>query len=563
MKKTGVLVFILLFMLIGCEPSMTPSDDNNNDQEIIDEKDDQEDDDSDDQEEIKNDVEIIFQTNGGSTVNSLSVEEGDSVVLPNDPTRDGYLFDGWYIDNDFTSSFDEGTTVSSNITLYAKWIIEEDPVFDVIFETNGGSVIARKTVEEGDSVVLPNNPTRDGYLFEGWYINSSLSTPFDATNAITSEVTLYAKWIAYEDAVYHVTFADTGDVYIEPIVQLKGQSIGEVEMPIKRGYLFEGWYLDETYQRLFDAQQVHTEDVTLYAKWVDDPSTVKVTFETNGGSLIDPLYVEVNSNVPLPYSTLKDGHVFLKWTYDPEFNQTTFTNFIATEDVTLYAKWYEQPSVVYIFFDSNGGSVVYPYQKRPGQQISTPYPPSKPGYDFVGWFEDEEFTRRYYFNAMGNNDITLYAKWQKVALQEDEIVGDIEDVLTGWDFVCIDHVCELEISTGFRYVFDFNSNTFSHIKHTVEENESGYRYYDSVISIDQHWNVEYSYEVEEDFGMYFETTLKLSGNYLNEEYTVDLFNSSIQSEEARKEAALETIEYFAAFVKRVLEAANLDLIDLE
>jgi len=495
MKKIWIILFVILFMLTGCETSEAPTDDTKTDD--------------------------------------------NSDVIVDDQTTDDQTTDDQ--------------------------VDDETPIYIMItFQTNGGSLVETVTIEEGDVFVLPNDPEKTGHIFDGWYTDSTFNTLFDESTNISSDTVLYAKWIPYEDTVYKVNFLNVGDRYIEPIVQLKGVSIGDTETPSKQGYLFDGWYLDETYQQLYDFSTTNTEDVTLYAKWIDDPSMAKVTFETNGGSAIEPMYVTVNSKVTIPYSTLREGHIFLKWTYDPEFTQQAFSNFVITEDVTLYAEWYENENVVYIFFDSNGGSIIYPYQKRPGQSISTPSPPPvKPGFDFIGWFEDENFTRRYYFNAMGSSDVTLYAKWQEVVGQEAVILDNVEEVLTGWDFVCVDHICELEISSGFLYVFDFNVNEFSYIKQIIEENEEGYRHYDSVITFDTDWNVEYSYLVEEDFGYYFETTMLLSGNYLNDEYIVDEFHSSIQSEESRKEAAIQTIEYFADFIESVLEATNLDLIDLQ
>ncbi len=65
---------------------------------------------------------ITFDTQGGNSVEDVVVKEGQPVVLPNNPIKEGYVFAGWYLDEDFLTLFDvETISVTSDITLYAKW----------------------------------------------------------------------------------------------------------------------------------------------------------------------------------------------------------------------------------------------------------------------------------------------------------------------------------------------------------------------------------------------------------------------------------------------------------
>ena len=66
---------------------------------------------------------VTFDSNGGSAVASQTVEKGDLAKQPDDPTRDGYTFEGWYTDLSFITAYDFSVTVNSNIILYAKWLI--------------------------------------------------------------------------------------------------------------------------------------------------------------------------------------------------------------------------------------------------------------------------------------------------------------------------------------------------------------------------------------------------------------------------------------------------------
>ena len=68
-----------------------------------------------------NEYTVTFESNGGSSVESQTVKYSEKVAKPEDPTREGYTFDGWYSDSSLTKLWDFDTVITGNITLYAKW----------------------------------------------------------------------------------------------------------------------------------------------------------------------------------------------------------------------------------------------------------------------------------------------------------------------------------------------------------------------------------------------------------------------------------------------------------
>ncbi|MCL1872810.1 MAG: S-layer homology domain-containing protein [Clostridiales bacterium] len=66
--------------------------------------------------------------------------------------------------------------------------------YTVKFESNGGSAIADIKVNSGNKASKPSNPSRSGYTFRGWFIDSGLSNEYDFNKAVTGNITLYAKW---------------------------------------------------------------------------------------------------------------------------------------------------------------------------------------------------------------------------------------------------------------------------------------------------------------------------------------------------------------------------------
>lgn len=66
--------------------------------------------------------------------------------------------------------------------------------FTITFDTQGGSEVKPITIAEGATITLPSNPTKEGYIFDGWYLSDEFIEKFNATQTISSDITVYAKW---------------------------------------------------------------------------------------------------------------------------------------------------------------------------------------------------------------------------------------------------------------------------------------------------------------------------------------------------------------------------------
>jgi len=140
---------------------------------------------------------VTFNTQGGSYIDALKVVEGQKVTKPQDPTKENFIFSGWYKEAACTTIWDfEKETVMSDVTLYAKWIGSDQKTYTVTFETNGGSEIKPVVVVEGETVSRPTDPSKGEYVFGNWYTDSDLSALYDFTAPVTRDMTLYAKWTA-------------------------------------------------------------------------------------------------------------------------------------------------------------------------------------------------------------------------------------------------------------------------------------------------------------------------------------------------------------------------------
>ncbi len=133
---------------------------------------------------------VIFDSNGGSNINSQTLTEGAVVTKPTNPTKTGYTFKGWLLNG---TTYDFTTPVTGNITLVASWEAEQvtPTTYTVTFDSNGGSNITSQTIEEGQVATKPADPIKTGYVFKGWLLNNAA---YDFAIPVTGNITLVASW---------------------------------------------------------------------------------------------------------------------------------------------------------------------------------------------------------------------------------------------------------------------------------------------------------------------------------------------------------------------------------
>ena len=212
---------------------------------------------------------VTFQTNGAGEIPAISNLLSDSkVTKPEDPSREGYTFNGWYQDEDCTDEWDfETDTVYGNITLYAGWT---KIVYTVTFQSNGGSEVApASNIISGSKLTKPTDPTKNGYTFTGWYKDDDCTDEWDFdTDTVTGTRTLYAGW---DEILYTVTYQSNGGSAVASVSNLSsGSKLTKPADPSRSGYTFAGWYQDAacTDEWDFDTDTV-SGNMTLYAGWTE------------------------------------------------------------------------------------------------------------------------------------------------------------------------------------------------------------------------------------------------------------------------------------------------------
>lgn len=212
---------------------------------------------------------VSFESNGGSLVEKKIIDQGTKMDKPNDPIRDGYVFDGWYKDKDFNEKFDfEKNSFLNNTTLYAKWL----KIYTITAKTSlDGKESERGIVEglgeinkEGDVVTL-KAIVDNGYYFECWKEDEKvLST--DLTYKFTINKDRNIKAIVHRLIKYEVKFETDGGTNIpSQNVWNNNPYVAKPAEPGKNGCEFLGWYVDN---KIFDFKNTKiNQSMIIYAKW--------------------------------------------------------------------------------------------------------------------------------------------------------------------------------------------------------------------------------------------------------------------------------------------------------
>lgn len=138
---------------------------------------------------------LTWDANGGNG-GTTTTQERDSIVVPpsTTPTREGYDFTGWYLDQDCTTPLVSGTVVKQSATYYAGWTPKE---YTITWDTNytNGSVTTIQQKYDDELNILPD-PIRTGYEFGGWYTEpNGGGTRAEAYGTVKGNETFYANWV--------------------------------------------------------------------------------------------------------------------------------------------------------------------------------------------------------------------------------------------------------------------------------------------------------------------------------------------------------------------------------
>ena len=416
-------------------------------------------------------VSITFDVTGGSSVNDINeIDLKETIILPISE-KDNFKFIGWYLeDKEMTSEliveyftvnkdlitinltakwekekynvkfYDNGILLKEEVVKYnesatapkiiektgfnfIKWDLDfsnvkedlnvtaiwENKIFNIKYSDYDGTILKEIKAEYNQDLnnIIAPLVNRNGYKFLGW----SQKLP---ANMPSEDIVLIAN---YSVNKYNIFFIENGGSEVTDINQEFGTEVNKPTDPIKEGYKFLGWYLQQEFIELYEFSIMSYVDVTLYAKW--EVEIYKIILLDDDLQVLDELQIEYNCNLDLISLPLvkKNGYTFIKWSKE-------LPNKMPNSDIVLIAEYKINQYV--ISFEVNGGSIINPIIQDFKSPVSRPINPLKVGYVFEGWYLEENLLNLYIFTTMPSENIVLYAKW----VQDDSILNEFENYIT-------------------------------------------------------------------------------------------------------------------------------------
>ena len=273
---------------------------------------------------------------GDGRTESTNQTYGTALTLPATPTRAGYTFAGWYTASTGGSQVTSSTTYTTagSTTYYARWTSKS---YIITWDLSDGRTETTSQTY-GAKLILPDEPSRSGYTFAGWYTSSAGGSQVTSSTTYTTagSTTYYARWTG--DA-YTITW-DMGDGKTETTQQVYGTNLTLPIVPTKVGHTFMGWYTAKTGGIQVTGNTIYQTQgsSTYYARW--EARSYAITWDLGDGKT-ETTQQTYGEPLKLPADPAKDEYTFAGW-YTAETGGTEVTEdtvYTADGPSTYYARW--------------------------------------------------------------------------------------------------------------------------------------------------------------------------------------------------------------------------------
>ena len=371
-------------------------------------------------------------------------QEFDSMISAPAVNKDGYRLLGWYDsqENQMTDTWQ----YTEDKTFTARWELLN---YDINYELGGGvNNASNPTTYTIEDTIALKDPTKSGYTFKGWYSDANFTTQVTSISKKAQNITLYAKWAVNSYNLIlnangggfapKVTFVSDGEE-IKNCYLYEQDTITAYRPNDKEGYIFAGWYTDDTFTSLFKFNGTIANDIILYAKWVECVSNIVnvesmgninttiqgkteqlyafvplvdgemiVTSESNNLDLCGTLY-DATKNVLISADDISSTDLDFTYTYSVNAGQLYYiavkgNTASTTGNAVINIRWTGNCTITGTTYQNREVTVVY------DTNFKLPPKPVQEGYVFLGWFDESD---THITDGKWNfvTDRTLTAKW--------------------------------------------------------------------------------------------------------------------------------------------------------
>lgn len=337
----------------------------------------------------------------------MELSQGETIIFPQDPIRDGYVFIGWNEDL---------VVANQNLTFKAQYEIK---IWIVTFQGAEQEILKEEPVAHNMSATAPIITAPVGYRFTGWDKDYS---------QITSDLVVTAQ---IEIDHFLVKFVDDQGILLKEEMVRYNESATAPDVTAPIGYHFIGW--DKDYSQI-------TKDITITTQY--EINRYLVRFFDDQGILLKEETVIHGANATAPVILDRETENFSHW-------DTDFMHVDANIDIIAI---FTEKEYTISFYDGNTKLSMAMTSYRPSEEAILPLP-TKVGYQFSGWFLSEnslyEITQ---IDCSFKSNLTFYSRWIKTDQNQLSVP------VNGKEFVQINKNAHSS-GTGYVYQPQFPANT--------------------------------------------------------------------------------------------------------
>lgn len=354
----------------------------------------------------------------GETVATKSYNIETAITF-DDANREHYIFEGWFASEIFSGNSETGIAIGNygDKTYYAKWRAVE---YYVTYHVFGGLNSINNTncdgkykyTVESEALTL-QMPTKKFYVFEGWYTDENFEgeSVAEFKKGASGNIDLYAKWSPQRFEVKYDTLGGVNDENNPSFTTIESEEF-ELLPATKEDFDFVCW-IDDTATPVTSIKAHNVEPVSLTAVWKAKVYTVE--YETNGGiaTANKTSYTATDGTITLGESK-KRGYVFDGWYENEDLSGERVNEIDCSErrNITLYAAWeLEKYSIAYDLAGGKNNPNPNSYTIESDDIVLLA--PTKDGYSFDGWFDEEGNEVEKIANGSVGN-VSLSASWSIV-----------------------------------------------------------------------------------------------------------------------------------------------------
>ena len=281
----------------------------------------------------------------------------------------------------------------------------------------------------------------NGYEFQGWFFDNNewtkqLTANYYENNYLNNDVNVYAY---YKEVIesFNINFIIDNDIF-KTISTSGNETLILPNAPIKNGFTFQGWFFDKDIweQELTENYYLNSSlnnNINVYAYYLEDtivPTEFLVTFETNGGSVIEPITTSIIESSPI---TRKEDYTFKGWFLDKNLTVEITFPYSVEQEITLYAKWEAKP-VETISFNMDSNNVITGLATAPEGELVLNIPseinnqPVK-GIGYQAFRDNTQITEITIPDSV--TSISLNAFWGCTNLKSIKLPSSLKSISTG------------------------------------------------------------------------------------------------------------------------------------